>query len=618
MMEMQQISFSKNINDGKAKVITKGLKSEINFDNKLFNKIPQKKSECIYLPDISKKIQKEKSVSIATEINDLKQPIEIIPIVEIENHKSIKNQKLEKKVIEQDEFVYHDNGSIKKIKGDVETRIYHDNGQLKKFAVKLEGKLHGEEWFYFKNGNLREVTSYFEGDKDGVHKKWYPSGQLKEIVYWENNLREGQNIIYYDTGFIKSVENYELGKLHGDAKWWHDNGDLSSLITWEKGKKNGSEIHYYKNGNRKWEALWVKGAVDEPAVKYDEEGTPEFDLNRFYNYYLEKTQEQDGHWSCEKTGGMTGVDNDLVATSFAVLQYLEYGFSDRVGVHKYRVKRGLAWLLSQQKENGFFSDRIDHHAICLMVLGEALGMGCKVDKSKVEKAFEVLIELQNKDGLFPISKNKKSYPISTTYFSFLGLKSLMVSGIKEDEIKASFRVLGKTFSRLEKKYIDYENSFYTSLIHGEESQRNLSLLESKAIDPWLKDTEDSSFKGTVVSINCLLRQYLGYSRDELWMKKARNIIIEKMEDQDFTLDSFEMLSLVLPSFQFGKKIWSLWLKLFENKIINSQQRYGYEESSWNPGSYDYEKKYGKVLVTSQYKICLAVYFRYKSVMGSIK
>ncbi|PCJ56396.1 MAG: hypothetical protein COA79_19040 [Planctomycetota bacterium] len=563
--------------------------------------------------NINKSNSKQNSLKVIKQIdNNQNQKLinDILRLIKSSNKPIAKND-----AVNHDELIHHPNGNIKKVSTPNETRTYHGNGQLKRLTQRYEGKLHGEERLYFENGNLRELITYINGNKDGQQKHWYVSGKIYEITNWANNIKNGDHIIYFENGKIESKEYFINGKRHGGFKQWYQSGGIKVQAFWNDGKKDGLEIQYYENGNKKWEAIWENGILDGQAVKYDKEGIAEFDESIFLSY-LQKTQEKDGHWSCQKTDGMAGHDNDLVVTSIAILSYLGAGHTDKVGKYKHMVKKGLAWLESQQNEKGFYSNRIDHHSICLMTMAESLGMSCKVNKLKIEKAIDLLLKLQNIDGLFPSTKNKKSYPVTATYFTVMSLKSAMVTEIKVESIKESFQRLRNTFKERDARYFEAKKSFSSSLVHGFESQKKLSLLEVKVHDPWLKDLDNNSYIATVLTINCLMRQYLDESSKSIWMKKTNNVLIDMIEDRDFSYHSLGMWSLVLPSFQFGGKLWDLWMSIFSKKIINSRELYGLEAGTWQPGSQGYEKQYGRIFVTSQLKLCLEVWHRYKSVTNN--
>jgi hypothetical protein len=117
--------------------------------------------------------------------------------------------------------------------------------------------------------------------------------------------------------------------------------------------------------------------------------------------WLAKTQEKDGRWEVKKHGGREEFEVGL--TSLALLAFLADGHTPRSGSHRSVVKRGVEFLLSQQKSNGLVgSDQgnyLYNHAIAGMVLLEVWLMTGKEDlEAPAASAVAFTVASQNEEG----------------------------------------------------------------------------------------------------------------------------------------------------------------------------------------------------------------------------
>ncbi|MFW6161841.1 MAG: hypothetical protein ACODAJ_03675 [Planctomycetota bacterium] len=87
--------------------------------------------------------------------------------------------------------------------------------------------------------------------------------------------------------------------------------------------------------------------------------------------WLDKAQEQDGRWSCERWGGG---GYDLAVTALALRAYLGAGHSHRRGPYRRSLARAIGWLLRTQKPDGSFAWKTFYEqGIATIAICEALG-----------------------------------------------------------------------------------------------------------------------------------------------------------------------------------------------------------------------------------------------------
>ncbi len=117
--------------------------------------------------------------------------------------------------------------------------------------------------------------------------------------------------------------------------------------------------------------------------------------------WLAKAQEKEGFWDAKKQGGRDEFEVGL--TSLALLAFLADGHTTQSGSYRTVVKRGVDFLLSQQKSNGLLgSDQgnyLYNHAIAGMVLLESwLMTGDENLEAPVASAVAFTVSAQNEEG----------------------------------------------------------------------------------------------------------------------------------------------------------------------------------------------------------------------------
>lgn len=116
--------------------------------------------------------------------------------------------------------------------------------------------------------------------------------------------------------------------------------------------------------------------------------------------FLHKSQNKDGSW----TGGPA---YNPAITSLGVMAFLSAGHVPGEGPYGETVTKGITWVLDRQAENGLIAtaghQEMYHHGIATLMLAESAGM-CDAKlgkrlKTAVEKAVEVILNAQRKDGV---------------------------------------------------------------------------------------------------------------------------------------------------------------------------------------------------------------------------
>ncbi|PCJ52542.1 MAG: hypothetical protein COA79_23335 [Planctomycetota bacterium] len=310
-------------------------------------------------------------------------------------------------------------------------------------------------------------------------------------------------------------------------------------------------------------------------------------------WWLANHQEGDGHWDSGKYEGAGTPEVDTACTGAALLAFLGAGHTDRVGKWKKNVKKAIEWLLIAQRPNGSFDNRNYANGICTMAIAEAVGMGAGGSDARkaASLAVDYLLKQQNDSGGFNYTGPSGRDDMSVTGWCIMGLKSALVSGIKENEIKAAFKKVGALMNANENKSTTGDNSSTT---------KGLS---------WYTSGKSSHSYSAVAAIGLLVRQYLGWQRSEPWMNAVSDGQISKIPKDFDSMNVYRVYYGCLALLQQGGHHWKAWNKPVSELIIKSQRTDGDFKGSWNNNGKGHMQKGGRVLTTAFLTLCLEVYYR---------
>jgi hypothetical protein len=151
--------------------------------------------------------------------------------------------------------------------------------------------------------------------------------------------------------------------------------------------------------------------------------------------WLSRHQESDGRWDTKKHGG--GEQYDTASAGLALLCYYGWGVShDKPGKFQGNAKKGLKWLISQQKENGDLrgKGRMYCHGIAAIALCEAYGLSKDPSlREPAERAIQLIISAQSKNGGWRYNPKPGDSDTSVTGWQYMALHSARMAGIEINE-----------------------------------------------------------------------------------------------------------------------------------------------------------------------------------------
>lgn len=154
--------------------------------------------------------------------------------------------------------------------------------------------------------------------------------------------------------------------------------------------------------------------------------------------WLANNQQPNGAW---QTGGSSGsgAGDSTATTSLAVMALMACGHAPEEGPYGRNLTRGIAWVISQQNDNGLLvGKRRSHgpmysHGIATLMLAEAAGMvnGDLADQCQIalEKAVRLIVDAQNHpkpaqhDGGWRYQPNSTDSDLSVTAWQLLALRA---------------------------------------------------------------------------------------------------------------------------------------------------------------------------------------------------
>ncbi|HLX64520.1 MAG TPA: prenyltransferase/squalene oxidase repeat-containing protein [Planctomycetota bacterium] len=321
--------------------------------------------------------------------------------------------------------------------------------------------------------------------------------------------------------------------------------------------------------------------------------------------WLAKHQEPDGHWDTKKYGADHKCDTAM--TGLALLAFLGWGESEKVGEHKANIKLAVNWLISKQKENGFVADDTDDGAphrrggypmaIATMALAEAAGMGnIPATRVAAQKAVDYCVNIhqagEGSDKLGWRYAPKSEGDLSVSGWFIMALKSAKVAGLHVDP--AAFDGAQRFLETVEIK----DKSLDTG--YGPVSRFK-----------YMSNNEHAGTAHRLTAIGTLCRVFMGWKPEELqgsveWFIAKGGLPEYGGNGEKCDLYYWYYASMAV--YQQDETLFKKWSVAMLNALLPNQRSQGDDNGSWDPAG-DYSGEWGRVGQTALSTLCLEVYFR---------
>jgi hypothetical protein len=302
--------------------------------------------------------------------------------------------------------------------------------------------------------------------------------------------------------------------------------------------------------------------------------------------WIADQQQSDGAWSFWKSPESTGttpVDESVAATAMALLAFQGAGNTHQSGEFKGNVRRGIEWLLKQQKENGEFPGATLYtHGLCLNVITELYGMSQDPNlHDAAKRAVAFAVESQNDRFGGWRYRPKEEADTSVTGWFVQGLTTARHASL--DVPDQSFRLMTNYLDAAQRD----EGESYPYVARGGTSQ-----------------------PGTT-AIGLLCRQLIDRNRDTKGMAKglARLSTVYGFDIKGNDYYYWYHASQALRN--YGGPAWESWNDKMRSLLCAKQVPDGPFSGRWPPES-PWGGSRGSIFTTCMAVLTLEVYYRHPS------
>ena len=302
--------------------------------------------------------------------------------------------------------------------------------------------------------------------------------------------------------------------------------------------------------------------------------------------WLSRNQEPNGRWDTKKHGGNGAYD--MASTGLALLCYYGWGASHNAGgKYQNNVRKGIEWLVSQQKENGDLrgGGRMYCHGIAAIALCEAYGVS-KDEKLRepAEKAINLILAAQSPTkGGWRYDVRPGDSDTSVTGWQYMALHSALMAGIEIEE---------KVFANA-RRWFDHAGGGRHGGMYGY--------------------TGPEKNKPAMVATGMFCRQLDLAAPTEPRMAESAEIL--KMRQINVrNPDYYYLYYGTLALYQHQGPIWTDWNERIKETLPLLQKKNGSEKGSWD-NSAAHAAAGGRVVSTTLATLSLEVYYRLLPMYG---
>ncbi len=337
--------------------------------------------------------------------------------------------------------------------------------------------------------------------------------------------------------------------------------------------------------------------------------------------WLARHQSLDGRWDCdaymrrgdpERGPLCTGKGNamyDVGVTGLALLAYLGAGNTNREGIYKSTVGKGLMWLKRQQDAEGCFGARGDphftyNHAIAALAMAEAYGMThSTLWRSCAQSGVDFCMKAQNPYKAWRYGVRTGDNDSSVTGWMVMALKSAQISGLEVNETSLKWArdwIVEMT---------DEETGRVGYTKRGERPVRAEGRREQFPADA----------SESLTAVGVLTRIFAGEDpRSSTAIKAGAELMAKRLpvwDPEGGRVDMYYWYYASLALFQCGGAEWSAWTGKMKSAMVDTQRGDGNFAGSWDPVG-PWGEDGGRVYSTALMTMCMEVFFRYPRVFGT--
>jgi hypothetical protein len=301
--------------------------------------------------------------------------------------------------------------------------------------------------------------------------------------------------------------------------------------------------------------------------------------------WLASQQEPDGRWSAQKFGGLR--EYEVGITSLALLSFLADGHTPQTGKHADTVKRGIAWLLSQQRVTGLVGaehgNYMYNHGVAALALIECWMMtGEESLKLPADSAVSFTMAAQNKFDGWDYQRSGFDTDTSVGGWQIHVLRLARESGsdiVVPNLIRAGGRLVDLTASD--------GMVGYRTRAPGPNGPYALTALGTFAY-----------LMSKSVPETSLVEKYK--------IQLQRGLPVHNLTGDRKSSDLYFLYWGSLAAHQMGDPLWSEWNAAVKPAVLKAQQADG----SWAANADRWSQHGGQIYTTAMGTLVLETYYRY--------
>ena len=302
--------------------------------------------------------------------------------------------------------------------------------------------------------------------------------------------------------------------------------------------------------------------------------------------WLSRNQEPNGRWDTKKHGG--NGTYDTASTGLALLCYYGWGASHNAGgKYQNNVRKGIEWLVLQQKENGDLrgGGRMYCHGIAAIALCEAYGVSKDENlREPAEKAINLILAAQSPTkGGWRYDVRPGDSDTSVTGWQYMALHSARMAGIEIEE---------KVFTNA-RRWFDHAGGGKHGGMYGY--------------------TGPEKNKPAMVATGMFCRQLDLAAPTEPRMAESAELLKMRqinVRNPDYYYVYYGTLAL----YQHQGPVWIDWNERMKETLPLLQKKNGSEKGSWD-NSAAHAAAGGRVISTTLATLSLEVYYRLLPMYG---
>lgn len=303
--------------------------------------------------------------------------------------------------------------------------------------------------------------------------------------------------------------------------------------------------------------------------------------------WIASQQRPDGRWNLE-----SGANNDMAATSLALLPFLGAGQTHIVGRYQDTVGRGLRWMLDHQRPDGDLryaggSTGMYAHGQATIVLCEAFALsGDEELRVPAQRALDYIVKAQHIGGGWRYGPNEPG-DTSVLGWQLMALQSGRAASLTVPDVTLE----------LANNFLDSVQSHGGSRYAYMPQQRN-----------------NPTHRLTAEALLC--RVYLGWKSDNPGLMEGLDWLLENNPPAQ-QADIYYWYYATQAFHHYGGESWDRWNSEMRDTLVDRQERRGPEAGSWSPHDDKYGREGGRLFVTALATCTLEVYYRHLPIFRQI-